>query len=440
MIIKRIWNVVKMPDTLRSKIVLSFFSVFAFFFFLLLIGLYFLFNANTVAMDQILAVSEMRIVRMFMDFKYPQRWSVKEGKLFKGDVSVSDNALLDLSIVRFLRPGSRVSFHVGSVPENVEKLSFHGVNPVMELVMMLNKRDSRLEKLIQAHEKFNRPDLKEGFHIPRYPYPPPGFPPHSGMEPLGKRPMPPQIYILAGGIIDVIQSEEGKNLGWIRLEWESFGHGLLEKWIFAIIVVINILIFASVLFLAYRIMFKLSEPINCLEKKHKEIIVVNESLDDISQRDPLTGLLNRRGFELALDSFVFPSDKKTAAIAIIDLDNFKKINDTFGHACGDYVLKEASRIMAERIRQGDIACRWGGEEFVIFYSGVDNGNLTETAERIRYFISAYSYTFNNVKIAVTVTIGVSPCQTSSDFTDSLRRADTALYRGKREGKNRVVPC
>ncbi|MBN1501740.1 MAG: GGDEF domain-containing protein [Spirochaetes bacterium] len=424
---KQIRKIIKKPSSLRNKIVISFFMMFLFFFFLLITGLFFLSKAGTVSIDQIQTVSEIRMVSMFMNLRFPGDWSVQNGRLFKGDVSISDNNALITELAKYLRPGSHVYFQSGAVPENVEELSFSGINPLTEIIINISKKDIRLKTLIDSHNRISHP---------RKQIPPVNNPQDSVFS--ESPPETPQIYILAGGIIDVIQSGNGENIGWIRLERESFGQGILEKWIFRIIITINILIISSVLFLAYRIIFRISEPISNLEKRHKEIIIAKKSLDDISRRDPLTGLLNRRGFELALSSYIFPSGRKTAAVAIIDLDNFKKINDIFGHPCGDYILKQVSRIVAEKIREGDIACRWGGEEFVIFYSEIKDGNILETAERIRHSISIYSYAFEGKQIHVTATIGVSVCMSTSEFNESIERADAALYKGKKEGKNRVV--
>jgi len=161
-------------------------------------------------------------------------------------------------------------------------------------------------------------------------------------------------------------------------------------------------------------------------------------LENISRKDPLTGLLNRRGFHLVLSESMFPVNGTCSAVAIIDLDDFKKINDTYGHACGDHVLKEVSRLVADRTRQGDIACRWGGEEFLVFYSSADEASLSEIANRIRQTVADHMYLFEGHYLTVTVTIGFSPCRNISDFAACLNRADDALYYGKKKGKNQVV--
>ena len=102
------------------------------------------------------------------------------------------------------------------------------------------------------------------------------------------------------------------------------------------------------------------------------------------------------------------------------------------------MLKEISRLISKGIRQGDIACRWGGEEFLILYSVADDRLLPEITERIRHSIANLPCSFEGHDFAVSVTIGFSLCKDASDFGSCAKRADEALYRGKKEGKNRVV--
>lgn len=401
-------------DTLRKRLVLSFFILFTFFLCFSIFCTLFLLHANIVTMDQSQTISDLRLVSMFMDMQTPLGWSVRDDSLFKGDIRISGNPKITAGLAVYIRPDTRLSFHVGEIPKNVVSFDFNGIDPVMRLVLSLKKNDPRLNP--QFH----------GDGLPP--------PPKPDIQTQGTD----ETYILAGGLLHAIKSASGKNIGWIQLERESLGQGLMEDWAFRIFLAVALVFATFIHFIAYRIIFKLSEPVHRLVTMHNEVTVAKENLEDISRRDPLTGLLNRRGFDASLNESVFFSDGKGSAVALIDLDNFKKINDTYGHGCGDYVLKEVSRIISSGIRQGDIACRWGGEEFLVCYSGAEDDLLSEITERIRHSIANYPYSFNEHTITVTVTIGFSPCKATSDFTTCVSRADAALYRGKKEGKNRVV--
>jgi two-component system cell cycle response regulator len=159
--------------------------------------------------------------------------------------------------------------------------------------------------------------------------------------------------------------------------------------------------------------------------------------------DQLTGLHNRRYMSRHLDNLVANAYKtdKPLAFLIMDIDHFKSVNDTYGHDIGDEVLREfASRISAN-VRGIDLACRYGGEEFVVVMPDTDFDFAMTVAERLRKGVEekAFEISRDPGKLGVTISIGIASSEKEGDTAEALlHRADQALYRAKREGRNRVV--
>jgi two-component system cell cycle response regulator len=159
--------------------------------------------------------------------------------------------------------------------------------------------------------------------------------------------------------------------------------------------------------------------------------------------DGLTGLHNRRYLERHLATLVLQAVArgKPLSLLVLDIDFFKTINDTYGHAAGDEVLREFSRRLRKAVRGIDLACRLGGEEFVIAMPDTDAALALLVGERLRQKIAGepFQVAENPAGLAVTVSIGVSSLDGTEDTpTALLKRADEALYRAKRDGRNRVV--
>lgn len=166
----------------------------------------------------------------------------------------------------------------------------------------------------------------------------------------------------------------------------------------------------------------------------------NRALLTIAEQDELTGLLNRRcmmgRMKAAMDEYQACS--RPFCVIIGDIDDFKKVNDTYGHDCGDYILRELALLMKTYSRQTDSICRWGGEEFLILLSGSTPEEASVLMERLRAAIEKAVFTYGGQTICVTMTLGVSSCTKSSDLHSLLVEADNRLYRGKRAGKNCVI--
>jgi two-component system cell cycle response regulator len=158
--------------------------------------------------------------------------------------------------------------------------------------------------------------------------------------------------------------------------------------------------------------------------------------------DQLTGLHNRRYMARHLDTLMKnASEAKPISFLIMDIDYFKAVNDTYGHDVGDEVLRDFASRIAANVRGIDLACRYGGEEFVVVMPDTDAGYAYTIAERLRQSIELTAFPISRPpdKINVTASIGIASSNGNGDDSDKLlHRADQALYRAKREGRNRVI--
>jgi two-component system cell cycle response regulator len=168
-----------------------------------------------------------------------------------------------------------------------------------------------------------------------------------------------------------------------------------------------------------------------------------ETAIEMAVIDGLTGLHNRRYLERHLAILVHEAieREKPLSVLVMDIDHFKTINDTHGHAAGDEVLKEFARRVQKAVRGIDVVCRLGGEEFVLAMPDTDAALALLVAERLRQKIAAETFRLpeESASIAVTVSIGIACLAGGEESAETLiRRADQALYRAKRNGRNRVV--
>lgn len=161
----------------------------------------------------------------------------------------------------------------------------------------------------------------------------------------------------------------------------------------------------------------------------------------LSVTDGLTGLYNRRHFEGNIEREFLRTKRylSNLSLAMIDIDHFKKVNDTYGHQFGDYVLKEISKILSASFRKTDMIYRYGGEELAVILTETSLDNAFIPLERLRIKISEHNFSYNNETTNITVSIGVSSnsadTQTQGDLVEC---ADKALYKAKQDGRNKVV--
>lgn len=164
-----------------------------------------------------------------------------------------------------------------------------------------------------------------------------------------------------------------------------------------------------------------------------------EEFERLSMTDSLTGAPNRRYLDDHLAELV-DSARETGlavAVAMVDVDHFKRINDTFSHAVGDLVLRRVAETLQARLRTGDILARYGGEEFVVVFRGASMNAAMGACERLRAGLAAHAWIDIDPRLTVTASFGVSQWTAPESVTELLQRADAALYRAKQAGRNRV---
>lgn len=158
--------------------------------------------------------------------------------------------------------------------------------------------------------------------------------------------------------------------------------------------------------------------------------------------DALTGLHNRRYLESHLETLTQQAHLrgKPLTLMMLDIDFFKSINDSYGHESGDDVLREFATRVRKSIRGIDLACRYGGEEFVVVMPEADPGVATMVGERLRRAVACEPFTVDRggKRVEVTISVGVATLECGESVADLLKRSDQALYRAKRDGRNRVV--
>jgi len=177
-----------------------------------------------------------------------------------------------------------------------------------------------------------------------------------------------------------------------------------------------------------------------LQRRIEEIGVLQEQLRELAMRDALTGLYNRRYLADALARELARAARKGDPVSLvaIDIDRFKELNDAHGHPAGDAVLVATAKLLAEQIRGGDIAGRWGGEEFILVLPGMPLSGATERAEQFRARFARWKTTFEGVELSATLSAGVAAYPEHGDSSEELLiAADRALYRAKHSGRNRV---
>ena len=179
------------------------------------------------------------------------------------------------------------------------------------------------------------------------------------------------------------------------------------------------------------------------QRTKKQTIDLQEALEinkRLATTDELTGLYNRRYFmdKLAMQKALSERNKADFVICYCDLDNFKRINDTFGHHPGDIVLQKFSQILKSLIREVDFAARFGGEEFVCLLVDTDLKNAKKITERIR--ISLANYNFNDIapSLRATVSIGITNFKQFNTIQETLMNADNRMYLAKKLGRNKVI--
>ncbi|HSD26135.1 MAG TPA: sensor domain-containing diguanylate cyclase, partial [Vicinamibacteria bacterium] len=172
------------------------------------------------------------------------------------------------------------------------------------------------------------------------------------------------------------------------------------------------------------------------------VIQLKERHKALAARDGLTGLYNRRSFDELLAQAVAREERKPQggfALLMLDLDHFKKLNDTFGHPAGDAALRHAAQTLGRRLRKNDVLARYGGEEFAVILDGADLATAGDLAGRVREALEKGQLVFEGARISVTASFGLAVWPGDGrEPAALLAAADRALYAAKQAGRNRVI--
>lgn len=194
---------------------------------------------------------------------------------------------------------------------------------------------------------------------------------------------------------------------------------------------------------------RLEETLNALGNQvahlSAETVSLRSRLDVTTEealRDPLTGAYNRLAYDrrAALEVARWRSDSGSLSMIICDIDHFKRINDTFGHAAGDKVLKEVVRLLQDQLRSSDFIARYGGEEFVVLLNGAGEDAALRIAEKLRRTVKSAPFRSRGERVPVTISCGVGTFSGEDTLEMVFDRTDTALYAAKTQGRDRCVPA
>jgi diguanylate cyclase (GGDEF)-like protein len=172
-----------------------------------------------------------------------------------------------------------------------------------------------------------------------------------------------------------------------------------------------------------------------------ETAIYEQKLLEMNMKDGLTGIYNRRYLENRLQEEHERSlrSKKSLSVIMFDIDFFKKVNDTYGHQCGDFILQSISADVVSVVRKTDIVARYGGEEFCCLLFESPISGAMRVAEQFRRTVGGKTYSFSEVPVSITISAGVAELSLPNESVNELvARADAALYEAKRSGRNRVV--
>jgi len=180
-----------------------------------------------------------------------------------------------------------------------------------------------------------------------------------------------------------------------------------------------------------------AEEFYCRVNQNIELMESIEQIRETARKDYLTNLINRRYFYDLAERVLKEENEYPPVIAMIDIDHFKQINDTYGHLAGDEILQYISKTLVETLPKRSIPCRFGGEEFCVLFPNFNESDVIDAVETLRETIASTPYGMKKNNINVTISVGITRNQ-NRDLSKMLKTADDLLYRAKAGGRNRVV--
>lgn len=177
-----------------------------------------------------------------------------------------------------------------------------------------------------------------------------------------------------------------------------------------------------------------------IKEKQRELNEAYRKVEELSRKDPLTNLPNRRDILEKIMQEKIRHDRSGISFALImaDIDDFKVLNDQYGHDCGDAILVSLAQLLMKTIRRQDLVGRWGGEEFLFLLPETDYSGSLTLAEKIRKAVEEYEFNYNGMVFRLTITLGVAVFEKGMSVEGCIKTADQRLYEGKKRGKNAVV--
>ncbi len=188
-----------------------------------------------------------------------------------------------------------------------------------------------------------------------------------------------------------------------------------------------------------RIAHRRRRQLDVMASRHEHLKQETDRYKQLSTRDPLTGAYNRYGFEQRLTQLIHQREYQPISLILLDVDHFKKFNDTYGHDAGDKVLRQLVNLLDQHTRTQDVLCRWGGEEFLLLCPNTDAQSAAVLAEKIRLMISSAHIEMDET-VSLTASFGVCQIHSGEPYVDAFIRTDRALYQAKDQGRNRVMMC
>ncbi|MCA9358707.1 GGDEF domain-containing protein [Candidatus Kaiserbacteria bacterium] len=202
------------------------------------------------------------------------------------------------------------------------------------------------------------------------------------------------------------------------------------------------------LFVAVVLIAGLAWAFDSLFKKLDKLKEENEKLKKLAYTDTLTGLMTRRAWEPSFEHMLSmlreASDRRadvgehSVSVMMIDIDHFKSVNDTFGHAAGDVILRKVAQAIKDTLRKTDLVCRWGGEEIVVALDNISKESVIVMAEKVRVAVANLRFPECGDEFKVTVSIGVAVLHERNPKVKLVDHADAALYEAKESGRDQVI--
>ncbi len=210
--------------------------------------------------------------------------------------------------------------------------------------------------------------------------------------------------------------------------------------LFLVIVVVNMVLIIRSYLGKVRSNNELLKAHEVIKSKNFELTKAYDQIERISRIDPLTKVFNRRDMEeKMLDAVnLFEREMNPFSFLLLDIDFFKKTNDTYGHDAGDYVLKTLAALLRATFRKIDNISRWGGEEFLILLNKTGEEGARVAAEKIRQAVKDFKFEYNDISFNITISVGYSTYNELREVHEVIKEADIALYKAKQNGRNQCV--